>query len=82
MPPSSAIIYTRRGCHVCDDAKALLERYGLTVEEIDIDRDETLRDRFDQCVPVVVIEGVERFRGRVNELLLRRLLGATRRPSA
>ena len=30
--------------------------------------------RYDQCVPVVEIDGQERFRGRVNEVLLRRLL--------
>ena len=34
----------------------------------------TLRKRYDQCVPVVVIDRKERFRGRVDELLLRRLL--------
>jgi glutaredoxin len=69
-----AILYTRSGCHLCDDAKALLERYGLSPMLVDIDADPVLRERYTTCVPVVVIDGKERFRGRVNEVLLRRLL--------
>ena len=41
---------------------------------VDIDADPELRQKYDQCVPVVVIDGQERFRGRINEVLLRRLL--------
>jgi len=40
------------------------------------DADPVLREKYDQCVPVVVIDGKERFRGRVDERLLRRLLAA------
>lgn len=68
------IIYTRPGCHLCDVAKATLECHGLEPEEVDIDQDETLRRKYDTCVPVVVIDGQVRFRGRVNEVLLQRLL--------
>lgn len=68
------MLYTRAGCHLCEDAKALLLQHGLSPAEIDIDRDPALRARYNECVPVVVINGVERFRGRVNEVLLRRLL--------
>ena len=74
MNASAVILYTRAGCHLCDDAKVLLLRHGLSPAEIDVDRDPVLRARYDQCVPVVVIDGVERFRGRVNEVLLRRLV--------
>ena len=69
-----AILYTRAGCHLCDEARELLVRHGLRPESVDIDADPELRARYDTCVPVVVIDGVERFRGRVNEVLLRRLL--------
>jgi glutaredoxin len=69
-----AQLYTRQGCHLCDDARALLERHGLAVESIDIDADPALRERYDVWVPVVVIDGQERFRGRIDERLLRRLL--------
>jgi glutaredoxin len=67
-------LYTRVGCHLCDDAHALLVRHGLRPELVDIDTDPALRERFHTCVPVVVIDGKERFRGRVNEVLLRRIL--------
>lgn len=74
MNACTAILYTRQGCHLCEDAKAVLIRHGLAVEEVDIDQDPVLRAQYDECVPVIVIDGVERFRGRVNEVLLRRLL--------
>jgi glutaredoxin len=74
------IVYTRAGCHLCDEASAILARFGLSFASVDIDADPRLRARYDQCVPVVVIDGKERFRGRIDELLLRRLL-SQRKPS-
>ena len=74
MSEHQVTIYTRVGCCLCDEARELLERYGLRPEMIDIDADPQLRERYTTCVPVVVIDGKERFRGRVNEVLLRRLL--------
>lgn len=78
-PPAETILYTRRGCHLCDDAKLLLLRHGLSPQEIDVDQDPELRARYDECVPVVVIDGRERFRGRVSEVLLKRLLATKER---
>jgi glutaredoxin len=74
MNASTVTLYTRQGCHLCEDAKAVLVRHGLSVEEVDIDQEPELKARYQECIPVVVIDGVERFRGRVNEMLLRRLL--------
>ncbi|QDU96982.1 glutaredoxin family protein [Lignipirellula cremea] len=74
MAASHVIIYTRQGCCLCDDARRLLEQYGLAPEMVDIDSSPELQERYTTCVPVVVIDGKERFRGRVNEVLLRRLL--------
>lgn len=74
--PSSprVVLYSRPGCHLCDEAHELLARYGMSPELIDIDQDSNLREQYSGCVPVVVIDGKERFRGRINEFLLRRLL--------
>ena len=69
-----ATVYTRQGCHLCDDAVALLERHGLTPNLVDVDADDELRAKFDQCVPVVEIDGKVHFRGVVNEVLLTRIL--------
>lgn len=74
MSEFDVILYTRRGCCLCDQAKALLEHHGLAVQEVDIDADPQLRERYNECVPVVVINGRERFRGRVDERLLMRIL--------
>ncbi|MFO0913366.1 MAG: glutaredoxin family protein [Pirellulales bacterium] len=69
-------VYTRAGCHLCDQVGQMLGRAGIEPEWIDIDSDSRLREQFDQCVPVVEILGRERFRGQVNEVLLRRILAA------
>ncbi len=74
LVPPTVVLYTRTGCHLCDDAKATLLRYGLNPKEVDIDADEDLRAQFDVWVPVVEIDGQVRFKGRVDEFLLRRLL--------
>jgi glutaredoxin len=72
--PLRVVLYTRAGCHLCDDARQLLEGQGLTPEMVDVDTDPALLERFDTCVPVVEIDGKIRFRGRVEPVLLRRLL--------
>jgi glutaredoxin len=81
MNPSSAramhvVLYTRQGCCLCDDAWELLRRHGLAPKLVDIDADPELRTQFDHCVPVVEIDGKIRFRGRVNEVLLQRMVDA------
>jgi glutaredoxin len=70
------ILYTRAGCHLCDDALIILNRFGQEPQLIDIDTDPDLRERYTNCVPVVEIDGKERFRGRINEVLLARLLAS------
>jgi glutaredoxin len=72
------VLYTRRGCHLCDEAHALLQRRGLLPRLVDIDAHPALRERYNECVPVVEIDGKERFRGRVNEVLLERLMAGNR----
>ena len=73
----NVVIYTRDGCHLCEDAHALLRANGCEPRLVDVDADEALRERFNECVPVVEIDGKIRFRGRVDPLLLKRLLRAT-----
>jgi glutaredoxin len=70
----NVVLYTRHGCHLCDDAEQLLLQHGLTPILVDIDTDPELKSRFDVSVPVVEIDGRVRFRGRVEPMLLRRVL--------
>jgi len=75
----NVVMYTRDGCHLCEDAQRVLEEHGLAPALVDIDADPALRERFTECVPVLEIDGKIRFRGRVDPVLLRRLLaGSTR----
>jgi len=67
-------LYTRKGCHLCDDAYRTLIEHGIDARVVDIDGDESLRAQFTTCVPVVEVDGQVRFRGRVEPLLLKRLL--------
>jgi hypothetical protein len=71
-------MYTRQGCHLCDEAWALLkaaqERHGFLLDAVDVDTDPALVAEYGDCVPVVIVNGRARFRGKVNSVLLRRLL--------
>ncbi|MFO0791744.1 MAG: glutaredoxin family protein [Pirellulales bacterium] len=70
----NVVLYSREGCHLCTDAEQLLRDHGLQPSIIDIDNDASLQARFDTCVPVVEIDGKVRFRGRVDAVLLRRII--------
>lgn len=77
----SVVLYTRTTCPLCDEAKLLLRDYSEwlpAVIDVDIDEDPELRDKFTNCVPVVQCDGRVRFRGRINEALLRRLIEGTK----
>jgi len=87
-PPRRAInvlLYKRAGCHLCDAANHLLRKFQadfrLTILECDIDSDPELAARYSDKVPVVSIQGKERFFGEVNEVLLQRTLRAEQRKS-
>ncbi len=67
-------IYTRDGCHLCDEAEALLKSFGLQPVAVDIDQRPDLHSKYTNCVPVVVMNGKVRFRGRIDPMLLQRLL--------
>jgi glutaredoxin len=62
MSASSEIevtLYTRKGCHLCDEAKAqmtpLLREFGARLHEVDIDADASLRALYDVEVPVIFV---------------------------
>ena len=73
-PQPRVVLYSRQGCHLCNEAFAVLCGQGIEPQLVDIDADADLLARFGQCVPVVEIDGQIRFRGKVDPILLRRLL--------
>jgi hypothetical protein len=74
------VLFTRKGCHLCDTAWAQLakaqRRHGFALSQVDVDTDAELLAQYGTCVPVVQINGKVRFRGRINEVLFRRLIEA------
>jgi glutaredoxin len=68
---TSIVLYGRPGCHLCDDARAVLERVGHPFEEIDITTDDALHARYLERIPVVTIDGAHAFELFVDEVALR-----------
>ena len=64
-------LYGRPGCHLCDDARAVLDRIGHPYEEVDIEQDERLHRRYLERIPVVALDGEELFDFFVDEDALR-----------
>jgi glutaredoxin len=71
-------LYGRPGCHLCDEARAALERvratHPFTLVERDIEADDALFKRYLERIPVVVLDGEELFDFFVDEERLRRTL--------
>jgi glutaredoxin len=67
----SVTLYGRPGCHLCDDARAALERvrsaHPFDLDEIDIERDDALLARYLERIPVIALDGEELFDFFVDE---------------
>jgi len=73
-------IYTRPGCHLCDDMKATIQRVARTspdpiaIEEIDISSNPELERRYGEEIPVLLVEGRKAAKYRITEGELTRIL--------
>jgi glutaredoxin len=78
--PRDVTLYTRPGCHLCDEAKSaitpLLREFGAILREVNIDADPALKERYDWDIPVIFIGpkkaakhrvDVEQFRQQLEE---------------
>ncbi len=61
----------RPGCHLCDDARAVLDRVGEPYAEVDIEGDDALFKRYLERIPVIAVDGEEAFDFFVAEEALR-----------
>ena len=82
------IIYSRQGCHLCDVMKEELEAMNLgksrlgqsgdsrqsTIKVIDIDNDPSLKKRYHNQIPVLLVNDVEICHHRLNKKRLVRFL--------
>jgi len=73
-------LYSRPGCHLCDDMKAVVERVARTstpvptIEVIDISSDPELEALYGLEIPVLLVNGKKAAKYRVTEEGLRRML--------
>ena len=74
-------IYSRPGCHLCDEMKEIVRRVArsvpLSVDEVDISRDPALEERYGLQIPVLMIEGKKAAKYRIAEETLMRMLTKT-----
>ncbi len=78
MSEPRVTLYSRQGCHLCDDARAVIERVcadlGTSYVEVDVDADPDLQRRFTEQVPVTCVDGRQHDFWRVSEDRLRAAL--------
>lgn len=80
--PRDVTLYTRPGCHLCDEAKSaiapLLQEFGAQLREVNIDADPVLKDRYGWDIPVIFIGPKKAAKHRVDVEHFRRQLQEAR----
>jgi glutaredoxin len=80
METVALTIYSRPGCHLCEDMKTAIERavgrtdLDVRIEEIDISTDPELEARYGTEIPVLFVNGKKAAKYRISEWELARLL--------
>jgi glutaredoxin len=77
-PRRHVTLYGKPGCHLCEDARALLlalsARHPLDLEEVDIRSDPALFRAYDIRIPVIVVDGSTTLEAPIEERDLVRAL--------
>jgi len=85
IPPTRLVLLGRAGCHLCDDARTVVEQVaaeaGTAWAEVDVDAAAehdggALRREYGEQVPVVPVDGVPRGFWRIDPGRLRKALAA------
>lgn len=71
------VLYERAGCHLCDEARVLLDQMlgPDAYARVDIDADDALVLRYGFRVPVLALDGIDRLEAPITAPDLRALLG-------
>jgi glutaredoxin len=76
--PREVTLYTRPGCHLCEEAKAaiapLLGEFGAQLREVNIEKDAVLEERYGWDIPVIFIGARKAAKHRVDVEQFRRQL--------
>lgn len=80
MGKAQVILYTRPGCHLCEDARQAIAAAdcaeSYTLMEVNIETGPVLLDLYKDHIPVITIDGVQMFKHRVDpEIFRQRVLG-------
>lgn len=73
-------LYSRPGCHLCDEMKTVVERVArsapepMTVDVVDISTDPELETRYGVEIPVLLVNGKKAAKYRATEAELRRMI--------
>ena len=74
-PPRTVTLFGRPGCHLCDDARAVLERLrgelAFDLAERDIEADDATFKAYLERIPVIALDGEELYEFFVDEADLR-----------
>ena len=72
---SRVLVYSKPGCHLCEDALVVVQRVcaevGTTYEEVDITTDPALVKAYGEQIPVTFVDGRQHDFWRVDEARLR-----------
>jgi glutaredoxin len=83
--PLEVTLYTRSGCHLCDEAKSqiapVLMEFGARLREVNIDADPVLRERYNVDVPVIFLGEHKIAKHRIDLSQFRRQILEARRRS-
>ncbi len=75
-------LYSKPGCHLCDEMKAVIEavaaRVPLVLEVVDISNDPDLQVRYGVDIPVLLIEGKKAAKHRMTQRELEAKLNRNR----
>nr|WP_221177353.1 glutaredoxin family protein [Nocardioides marmoriginsengisoli] len=79
MTVARVLLYGKPGCHLCDDARAVIARVcadvGTSYDEVDITGDPALMRQYGEQIPVTFVDGAQHDFWRVDEARLRAALG-------
>jgi glutaredoxin len=83
--PLEVTLYTRPGCHLCEDAKSVLQpllgEFGATFREVNIDEDRELKQRYGSDIPVIFLGAHKAAKHRVDPRKFRHQLEQARAQS-
>lgn len=82
--PPRVLLYTKPGCHLCADARGLVEsvcaELGESYDEIDISTSDDLMRTYGEQIPVTFVDGQQHDFWRVDPARLRTALAGSSSP--